>query len=142
MGVLYSIDSSTQKPQSDLLAKMSKCRRVLLIEANDQRRWVGGLVAPEVHIPPIGLMYVASSTRRHLPDVSKKMLTQTLRALERDGLLKRKVYAEVPPRVDYDLTRLGRTFLEPVTSLCAWAQAHQCDLEAAHAKRKKGRTKK
>src|SRR6266446_3708028 len=63
--------------------------------------------------------------RRHLPDVSKKMLTQTLRALERDGLLKRKVYAEVPPRVDYDLTPLGRVFLEPVTSLCAWAQAHQ-----------------
>ena len=80
--------------------------------------------------------------RRHLPDVSKKMLTQTLRALERDGLLKRKVYAEVPPRVDYDLTPLGRVFLEPVTKLCAWAQAHQGDLEAAHAKRKKGRTKK
>jgi DNA-binding HxlR family transcriptional regulator len=80
--------------------------------------------------------------RRHLPDVSKKMLTQTLRALERDGLLNRKVYAKVPPRVDYDLTPLGRVFLEPVTSLCAWAQAHQGDLEAAHAKRKKGRTKK
>jgi DNA-binding HxlR family transcriptional regulator len=80
--------------------------------------------------------------RRHLPDVSKKMLTQTLRALERDGLLKRKVYAEVPPRVDYDLTPLGRVFLEPVTSLCAWAQAHKGDLEAAHAKRKKGHTKK
>ena len=79
--------------------------------------------------------------RRHLPDVSKKMLTQTLRALERDGLLKRKVYAEVPPRVDYDLTPLGRVFLEPVTLLCAWAQAHQGDLEAARAKRKKGRTK-
>ena len=70
------------------------------------------------------------------------MLTQTLRALERDGLLKRKVYAEVPPRVDYDLTPLGRVFLEPVTSLCAWAQAHQGDLETAHARRKKGRTKK
>ena len=80
--------------------------------------------------------------RRHLPDVSKKMLTQTLRALERDGLLRRKGYAEVPPRVDYDLTPLGRVFLEPVTSLCAWAQAHQGDLEAAHAKRKKRRTKK
>jgi len=80
--------------------------------------------------------------RRHLPDVSKKMLTQTLRALERDGLLKRKVYAVVPPRVDYDLTPLGRVFLGPVTSLCAWAQAHKSDLEAAHAKRKKGRTKK
>lgn len=80
--------------------------------------------------------------QRHLPDVSKKMLTQTLRALERDGLLKRKVYAEVPPRVDYDLTPLGRVFLEPVTSLCAWAQAHKDDLEAALAKRKKARTKK
>jgi DNA-binding HxlR family transcriptional regulator len=80
--------------------------------------------------------------QRHLPDVSKKMLTQTLRALERDGLLKRKVYAVVPPRVDYDLTPLGRVFLGPVTSLCAWAQAHKGDLEAAHAKRKKGRTKK
>ena len=59
--------------------------------------------------------------QRHLPDVSKKMLTQTLRALERDGLLSRKVYAEVPPRVDYDLTPLGRAFLEPVTALCRWA---------------------
>jgi DNA-binding HxlR family transcriptional regulator len=80
--------------------------------------------------------------QRHLPDVSKKMLTQTLRALERHGLLKRKVYAEVPPRVAYDLTPLGRVFLEPVTSLCAWAQAHQGDLEAAHVKREKGRTKR
>src|SRR5438270_14059516 len=43
--------------------------------------------------------------QRHLPGVSKKMLTQTLRALERNGLLNRKVYAEVPPRVDYSLTR-------------------------------------
>jgi DNA-binding HxlR family transcriptional regulator len=80
--------------------------------------------------------------RRHLPDVSKKMLTQTLRSLEQDGLLKRKVYAEVPPRVDYDLTPLGQTFLEPITSLCAWAQAHKSDLEAAHSNRKKRRTKK
>ncbi len=80
--------------------------------------------------------------QRHLPDVSKKMLTQTLRALERDGLLKRKVYAVVPPRVDYDLTPLGRVFLEPVTSLCAWAQRSQGDLETAHATRKKRRTKK
>src|ERR1700679_819180 len=55
--------------------------------------------------------------RRHLPDVSKKMLTQTLPTLERDGLLKRKVYAEVPPRVDYTLTPLGLAFLQPVTSL-------------------------
>src|SRR5258708_8988878 len=62
--------------------------------------------------------------RRHLPDVSKKMLTQTLRALERDGLVKRKVYAEVPPKVEYALTALGRIYLEPVTALCRWAAEH------------------
>jgi DNA-binding HxlR family transcriptional regulator len=80
--------------------------------------------------------------QRHLPDLSKKMLTQTLRAMERDGLLTRKVYAEVPPRVNYDLTPLGRMFLDPVTALCAWANAHHGELAAAHAKRKKGPRKK
>src|SRR5438874_13145262 len=71
--------------------------------------------------------------QRHLPDVSKKMLTQTLRRLEEDGLLTRTVFAEVPPRVEYDLTPLGRVFLEPVSSLCAWAQVHRSDLKAAPA---------
>jgi len=56
--------------------------------------------------------------RRQLPDISQKMLTQTLRGLEDDGLLTRTVHAEVPPRVEYALTRLGRTFLEPVAQLC------------------------
>jgi anaerobic magnesium-protoporphyrin IX monomethyl ester cyclase len=87
MGVLYSIDSSTQKPPSDLLAKLSKCRRVLLIEANDQRRWVGGLVTPEVHIPPVGLMYVASSARRHNPDVHIEILETSLDARSDEELV-------------------------------------------------------
>src|SRR6266404_8594593 len=65
-----------------------------------------------------------SELQRHLPDVSKKMLTQTLRALERDGLLKRTVYAEVPPKVEYELTPLGKSFLEPVMTLCRWASGH------------------
>src|SRR6266478_7665244 len=75
---------------------------------------------------PIVLYILGQGTKRygemqrHLPDVSKKMLTQTLRRLEEDGLLTRTVFAEVPPRVEYDLTPLGRVFLEPVTSLCAW----------------------
>jgi radical SAM superfamily enzyme YgiQ (UPF0313 family) len=85
--VLYSIDSSTQKPPSDLLAKLSKCRRVLLIEANDQRRWVGGLVTPEVHIPPVGLMYVASSARRHNPDVHIEILETSLDARSDEALV-------------------------------------------------------
>jgi anaerobic magnesium-protoporphyrin IX monomethyl ester cyclase len=87
MGVLYSIDSSTQKPPSDLLAKLSKSRRVLLIEANDQRRWVGGLVTPEVHIPPVGLMYVASSAKRHNPDVQIEILETSLDARSDEQLV-------------------------------------------------------
>jgi DNA-binding HxlR family transcriptional regulator len=92
---------------------------------------------------PIVVYLVGEGTQRHgellrrLPGVSKKMLTQTLRNLERDGLVRRKVYAEVPPRVEYDLTALGRAFLEPVTGLCRWAQGHEADLEAALVRRKK-----
>jgi DNA-binding HxlR family transcriptional regulator len=75
--------------------------------------------------------------QRHLPDVSKKMLTQTLRALEGDGLLKRTVYAEVPPRVEYELTPLGRTFLVPVMGLCRWASNHTSALDEVQTCRKK-----
>jgi DNA-binding HxlR family transcriptional regulator len=66
-----------------------------------------------------------------LPDVSKKMLTQTLRALEGAGPVRRTVYPKGPPRVEYDLTPLGRNFLEPVKALCGWAIAHRADLSAA-----------
>ena len=94
---------------------------------------------------PIVLYVLGGGTKRygemqrHLPDVSKKMLTQTLRALEEAGLLRRTVYAEVPPRVEYHLTELGRAFLEPVTALCRWATAHPDELAAVRQNRKKAR---
>ena len=94
---------------------------------------------------PIVLFILGQGTKRygemqrHLPDVSKKMLTQTLRALEEGGLLKRTVYAEVPPKVEYDLTALGRIYLEPVTSLCRWAAKHSKDLDAVRLNRQKAR---
>ena len=66
--------------QSDILTKLARCRRVLLIEANDQRRWVGSRVAPEVHIPPLGLLYVASSARRAHPDLHLEILETSLDA--------------------------------------------------------------
>jgi DNA-binding HxlR family transcriptional regulator len=59
--------------------------------------------------------------KRELGSISQRMLTLTLRALERDGLVTRTVFPTVPPRVDYDLTGLGRSLLEPVTALGAWA---------------------
>ncbi|NYF09220.1 DNA-binding HxlR family transcriptional regulator [Leifsonia sp. AK011] len=59
------------------------------------------------------------------PGISRRMLTITLRALERDGLIERTVYAAVPPRVEYETTELGRTLTEPVLRLAAWAAANQ-----------------
>ena len=63
--------------------------------------------------------------RRSLGSISQRMLTLTLRGLERDGLATRTVYPTVPPRVEYELTRLGRSLLEPVSGLGAWARQHR-----------------
>lgn len=66
--------------------------------------------------------------------VSQKMLTKTLRQMERDGLLVRTVYAEVPPRVDYKLTQLGKSLSEAVCPLWEWAEKHLTQVEKARAK--------
>ena len=63
--------------------------------------------------------------RRSLGSISQRMLTLTLRGLERDGLATRTVYPTVPPRVEYELTRLGRSLLDPVSGLGAWARQHR-----------------
>jgi DNA-binding HxlR family transcriptional regulator len=68
---------------------------------------------------------------RKIEGVSPKMLTQTLRGLERDGLIGRTVHAEVPPRVDYQLTELGRSLLGLVRGLEQWAVTHIDDVQAA-----------
>lgn len=61
------------------------------------------------------------------------MLSQTLRGLERDGLVTRTVHATVPPRVDYELTPLGRTLSGPIAALEQWARDHMTDVLAARA---------
>lgn len=61
---------------------------------------------------------------REIGDVSQRMLTRTLRDLERDGLVKRKVYPTNPPTVEYSLTSLGETLVEPLRLLCQWSIAH------------------
>ena len=65
--------------------------------------------------------------------ISQKMLTQTLRDLERDGLVKRTIYPEVPPRVEYELTQLGRTLCAPLGSLTQWAHDHIDEVKRAQA---------
>ena len=75
-----------------------------------------------------------SEIRRSVEGISQKMLTQTLRGLERDGLVTRTVYASVPPRVDYELTTLGRTLSAPLHALETWATDHMGDVVKARSK--------
>lgn len=72
-----------------------------------------------------------SQLQREISGISQKMLTQTLRGLERDGIVARKVYAVVPPMVEYSLTSLGETLIEPLCKLCKWAETHIPQVEAA-----------
>jgi DNA-binding HxlR family transcriptional regulator len=75
-----------------------------------------------------------SELKREIGGISQRMLTLTLRGLERDGLVTRTVFAVIPPRVDYDLTPLGRSLLEPVSALGAWALRNIGRIDAARAK--------
>jgi DNA-binding HxlR family transcriptional regulator len=72
--------------------------------------------------------------QRKIDGISQKMLTQTLRSLERDGLVRRTIYPVVPPRVEYALTPLGRTLIEPLQAICKWSEKHLSELEANRAK--------
>lgn len=71
--------------------------------------------------------------RRALTGISQRVLTVTLRGLERDGLVLRTVTPGKPPAVRYALTRLGRSLLEPITGLATWAQAHRAEVLSARA---------
>jgi DNA-binding HxlR family transcriptional regulator len=72
--------------------------------------------------------------RRSLGSISQRMLTLTLRGLERDGLVTRTVFPTVPPRVDYELTKLGRSLLQPVNAMGLWARQNQEAIEQARAR--------
>jgi DNA-binding HxlR family transcriptional regulator len=71
--------------------------------------------------------------RHQIDGISQRMLTLTLRQLERDGLVRRTVYPVVPPRVEYQLTPLGTTLLDTIQPLVAWARTHRDEVAAARA---------
>ena len=83
------------------------------------------------------LFLMARGLHRHcrlltgLPGASKKMMTDTLRALERDGLVTRRIYAEVPPRVEYSLTKLGWAITDPLMALAEWYDVHGDEVREA-----------
>lgn len=72
-----------------------------------------------------------SALNKAVGDISKRMLTQTLRSLQRDGLVERTVYPTTPPMVDYRLTDLGRSVLEPLAALIVWADRRHEDIRSA-----------
>ena len=86
------------------------------------------------------LFVMARGVHRHsrllerLPGVSKKVMTESLRALERDGLVARKIFAEVPVRVEYSLTPLGWSITEPLIALSDWGNAYTDEVEAARSR--------
>lgn len=72
--------------------------------------------------------------RRRIDGISQRMLTINLRGLERDGLVKRTLFPTIPPRVDYELTEVGRTLLAPVMALVTWANSNQENIRDARAR--------
>jgi DNA-binding HxlR family transcriptional regulator len=85
------------------------------------------------------LVFMARGVHRHgrllacLPGVSKKVMTDTLRTLEHDGLVARRIFAEVPVRVEYSLTPLGWTLTEPLIALSEWAEVHSEEVAEARS---------
>jgi len=71
--------------------------------------------------------------KRTIQGISQKMLTQTLRSMERDGLVQRTVIDVIPPHVEYSLTPLGRTLSDPLVAICRWAMEHLPEMQAARA---------
>lgn len=101
-------------------------RQVLQMIAN---KWTALVICS---LGPGPLRY--SELRRRIDGVSQKMLTQTLRHLERDGLVSRNIYPVVPPKVEYSLTSLGRTLFDPLKAICRWSEEHLSEMNAARAR--------
>ena len=75
-----------------------------------------------------------SQLRRDIDGISQRMLTVTLRNLERDGLVSRRIYPEVPPRVEYTLTDLGASLRESIVGLVQWSEAHTTEIQEARTR--------
>ena len=103
-----------------------QCRAVSEVLARVGDKWTV-LVVTELGPGPRRF----NELRRALGSISQRMLTLTLRGLERDGFVTRTVFPTVPPRVDYELTELGRSLLVPVSSLGEWAREHRAEIERA-----------
>ena len=113
-------------PGPHLDPQSSDCRAVSSVLARVGDKWTVLIVALLGDGPKR-----FNEIKRMVGGISQRMLTLTLRGLERDGLVTRTVFPTVPPRVDYELTALGRSLWRPVEALGAWARANQAEIAAA-----------
>ena len=104
------------------------CRAISGVLARIGDKW-SVLIVSRLGVRPMRF----NELKREIGGISQRMLTLTLRGLERDGLITRTIFATIPPRVDYELTPLGRSLLEPVQGLSAWALRNISKIEAARA---------
>lgn len=104
----------------DAIEKSERLRETLKVIAN---RWTVSVTAVLAEEP---LRY--GELHRRVDGISQKMLTQTLRALEQNGLVKRKVFPVVPPHVEYELTLLGFSLCDALKPLCLWTEEHSKDM--------------
>ncbi len=104
--------------------------RDLLTKVGD--KWTMLLVVTLARTPSKRARF--SELQRMLEPISQRVLTTTLRDLERDGFVSREVFAEVPPRVEYELTPLGIDMLEPIERVVEWMRANWPSIEASRAR--------
>ena len=100
----------------DLKAKAMQSRDAIALLADKWR-------IPILHVLTVGRLR-SGQVQRALPHVSSKVLTQTLRNMERDGLISRTVFPIVPAHVVYQLTSMGKSLIKPLRELCLWAERH------------------
>lgn len=109
-----------------IINESGQCRAVADVLARIGDKWT-------VYV--VGLLAVRTmrfnEIRHQVPAISQRMLSLTLRGLERDGLVKRTVYPTIPPRVEYELTETGRTLIAPLREVGAWAVLHRVTIEAS-----------
>ena len=121
--------SDTNTVVRDIEPSHDSCRAVSETLARIGDKWTVLVVGALSQGP---LRY--NQVRRAVDGISQRMLTLTFKGLEEDGLVSRTVYPTVPPRVDYELTELGRTLIVPLQVLHGWAMAHRPTMLAARAR--------
>lgn len=125
---------------------VSKVKTKLILDNDCPIRQVINIVGDKWTLPVLYVLKQGkkrySEIQREIPGISKKMLTQTLRRLESDNILKRKVYPVVPPKTEYNLTAFGNQLIKPLEVLANWAWEHQGELKLICDRRLKLAAKK